>query len=53
MRKRLGLERKLRALRALAKNFNKLAKEMPPDWQYVHVALLRRAGQGELAAGDQ
>ena len=42
-------ERAERALRALAKNFNKLAKELPPDWQHVHVVLLRRAGQAELA----
>jgi len=42
-------ERAERALRTLAKNFSKLAKEMPPDWQYVHVMLLRRAGQNELA----
>jgi len=37
------------ALELLAKNFQTLQKELPPDWQHVHVALLRRAGKADQA----
>ena len=42
-------ERAQQALRILAKNFSQLSKDMPPDWQHAHAALLRRAGQAEQA----
>ena len=38
-----------RALRALAGNFHARAKELPPDWQYAHATLLRRAGKPDEA----
>ncbi|MFB3892758.1 MAG: hypothetical protein ACE15C_12125 [Phycisphaerae bacterium] len=38
-----------RALAALTKTFNLHKKDMPPEWQTVHVALLRQSGQEQQA----
>lgn len=40
-------ERAEKALRLLNATFTKNVKELPPDWQYLHVALLRRADKAE------
>ena len=42
-------QRAQRALQLLARNFQKLQAELSPDWQHVHVALLRRAGYADQA----
>ena len=42
-------ERAERALAALAKTFKARKGELPPDWQFAHAALLRKAGKQEEA----
>ena len=42
-------ERAQRALAALEKTFKARKGELPPDWQFARVALLRKAGKGEQA----
>jgi len=42
-------KRATRALRSLAKTFKRLKHDLPPDWQYAHVLLLRQAGKAEKA----
>ncbi|KKK95122.1 hypothetical protein LCGC14_2675970, partial [marine sediment metagenome] len=43
-------ERAQRVLRTMAANFNQRRAELPPDWQYAHTVLLRRAGKADEAA---
>ena len=42
-------ERARKALRALGRNFRTFARELPGDWQYVRVALMRNAEQADQA----
>jgi len=42
-------ERARKALRALGRNFSTFARELPGDWQYVRVALMRAAEQADQA----
>ncbi len=38
-----------RALKTLSKTFRLRVKELPPDWQFAHVILLKKTGKTELA----
>jgi len=42
-------DRAKKVLKALEATLRRYDKQLPPDWQFVHVALLRKAGQAEKA----